>query len=104
LRRAGAAGRCAPRAWGGASPGSPDQRRGGGRGVGRGGAPRGAARGVRAPRLVRLINAAGGGARSAAERRMVALLREAGLGGWEANAEIRDRSGLIGYGDIVFAR
>jgi very-short-patch-repair endonuclease len=57
-----------------------------------------------APRLARLIRVAGGGARSAAERRMVALLRNAGLSGWVANAEIRDGSGLIGYGDIVFAR
>ena len=55
-----------------------------------------------APRLARLIQAAGGGARSAAERRMLTLLRDARLTGWVANAEIRDASGRIGFGDIVF--
>jgi hypothetical protein len=56
-------------------------------------------RGVaRAKRLL----AAAAGTRSTAERRAVALLREGGIGGWVANAEIRDREGLIGYGDIVF--
>ncbi|GAA0921923.1 type IV toxin-antitoxin system AbiEi family antitoxin domain-containing protein [Virgisporangium aurantiacum] len=56
-----------------------------------------------APRLVRLIRAAGAGAHSAAERRAAALLRSAGITGWAANVEIRDRAGLIGYGDLVFA-
>lgn len=56
-----------------------------------------------APRLVRLIRAAGGGAHSAAERRAAALLRAARITGWAANAAIRDSMGLIGYGDLVFA-
>jgi very-short-patch-repair endonuclease len=55
-----------------------------------------------APRLVRLIRAMAGGAHSAAERRAVTLLRSAGITGWTANAEIRDSTGLIGYGDLVF--
>jgi hypothetical protein len=57
-----------------------------------------------APRLARLIRAAGGGAHSVAERRMATLLLTAGISGWVANAPIRDGSGLIGYGDIVFTR
>ncbi|GAA1039225.1 type IV toxin-antitoxin system AbiEi family antitoxin domain-containing protein [Virgisporangium ochraceum] len=56
-----------------------------------------------APRLVRLIRDASGGAHSAAERRAAALLRAARITGWAANAEIRDSTGLIGYGDLVFA-
>lgn len=42
------------------------------------------------------------GTRSAAERLAVTLLRRAGITGWVANAEIHDRAGLVGYGDLVF--
>lgn len=55
-----------------------------------------------APRLVRLIGSLGDGTRSASERLAVQLLRAANITGWEANAEIRDSAGLIGYGDLVF--
>jgi hypothetical protein len=43
------------------------------------------------------------GAGLAAERRLTELLRVAGITGWTANAEIRDATGLIGIGDVVFA-
>jgi hypothetical protein len=56
-----------------------------------------------APRLVRLVRAAGAGSHSAAERRAATLLRSAGITGWTANAAIRDSAGLIGRGDLVFA-
>jgi hypothetical protein len=59
----------------------------------------GGGRGV--SRAARLLQAAAG-TRSAAERLAVKLLRDAGVGGWVANAGIYDRVGLIGYGDIVF--
>jgi very-short-patch-repair endonuclease len=52
-------------------------------------------------RAARLLLMAAG-TRSTAERLAVKLLRDAGIGGWVANAEIRDRAGLVGYGDIVF--
>lgn len=52
-------------------------------------------------RAGRLLWAAAG-TRSAAERLAVELLRDAGIGGWVVNAEIHDRAGLVGYGDIVF--
>lgn len=52
-------------------------------------------------RAKRLLLSAGG-TRSAAERLAVVLLRRAGITGWVANAEIRDRTGLVGYGDLVF--
>ena len=56
-----------------------------------------------ARRLVRLLGLATSGARSAAERLAAQLLRQAGIGGWVANAQIRDGYGLIGVGDIVFS-
>jgi hypothetical protein len=52
-------------------------------------------------RAGRLLLAAAG-TRSTAERLAVKLLRDAGIGGWVANAEIYDGAGLVGYGDIVF--
>jgi very-short-patch-repair endonuclease len=55
-----------------------------------------------APRLARLVHSVGDGTRSTAERVATDLLRRAGITGWEANAEIRDAAGLIGYGDIAF--
>jgi very-short-patch-repair endonuclease len=45
-----------------------------------------------------------GGERSEAERIMTRLLTEAGITGWRANAPIADVRGLIGFGDVVFAR
>ncbi len=58
-------------------------------------------RGIRDVRA--LLRLAAGGERSAAERRLTALLLEAGITGWRANAEIRDIRGKIGCGDVVFA-
>lgn len=55
-----------------------------------------------APRLAGLVRQVGSGARSPAERVLVHLLRDAGIGGWTANAEIFDGAGLVGIGDIVF--
>jgi very-short-patch-repair endonuclease len=55
-----------------------------------------------APRVASLMATMLGGAESAAERLAHGLLRQARITGWVANAEIRDRAGRIGYGDIVF--
>jgi very-short-patch-repair endonuclease len=55
-----------------------------------------------APRLARLARLACSGARSTAERKAIALLRAARIEGWIANQPIRDSSGLIGVGDLVF--
>jgi very-short-patch-repair endonuclease len=55
-----------------------------------------------APRLAHLMGTIIGDAESAAERLALGLLRRARITGWIANAEICDRAGLIGYGDIVF--
>jgi very-short-patch-repair endonuclease len=55
-----------------------------------------------APRLAGLMRIAAGGTRSAAERRAVALLKAAGIRGWQVNAEIHDDVGLVGRGDLVF--
>jgi very-short-patch-repair endonuclease len=55
-----------------------------------------------APRLAMLMATVVGDAESAAERLALGLLRRTRITGWVANAEIRDRAGLIGYGDIVF--
>ena len=52
-----------------------------------------------APRLVRLIRQASGGAHSEAERRAVALLRRSGITGWVANEPI---PGTGAVGDLVF--
>jgi very-short-patch-repair endonuclease len=57
-----------------------------------------------APRLAGLMRVIAGGAESVAERAAAALLRKAGISGWVTNAEIRDELGVIGYGDIVFAK
>lgn len=54
--------------------------------------------------LVRLTNLLAGGERSELERRTTALLRGAGITGWEANVAIFDDTGRIGVGDIVFER
>jgi very-short-patch-repair endonuclease len=53
-------------------------------------------------RLAQLRGLLAGGERSELERRGTALLREAGITGWECNAQIRDDAGQIGLGDIVF--
>jgi hypothetical protein len=58
--------------------------------------------GGRGVERVRRLQVAGAGARSAAERLAMSLLRSVGITGWVGNAEIYDRSGLIGVGDIVF--
>jgi very-short-patch-repair endonuclease len=55
-------------------------------------------------RLVRLMRSASPGAHSAAERRFHALLRREGISGWRANVAIFDDAGMIGVGDVVFAR
>jgi very-short-patch-repair endonuclease len=45
-----------------------------------------------------------GGERSAGERRLTALLREAGISGWQSNVPIQDGSQVIAIGDVVFPR
>jgi very-short-patch-repair endonuclease len=45
-----------------------------------------------------------GGERSEAERVLTRLLTEARITGWRTNAPIADGRGLIGVGDVVFAR
>ncbi len=45
----------------------------------------------------------GGGAHSEGEVRLHRVLREAGIGGWEANVAIHDAAGLVGIVDTVFA-
>jgi very-short-patch-repair endonuclease len=52
--------------------------------------------------LRRLAEQVCDGAVSQAEFRLQELLRAAGLGGWTANAPVRDRDGLIGVVDLLF--
>jgi len=54
--------------------------------------------------LARLVIEASGGALSAAEQRCHRLLREAGIGGWVANARVRDAHGVIGVVDVLFSK
>jgi hypothetical protein len=56
------------------------------------------------PRLLELLGGVVGGERSAAERVLTELLRDGGVTGWTANAEIHDGTGLIGVADVAFRR
>jgi very-short-patch-repair endonuclease len=53
-------------------------------------------------RLVRLVAAMVGGERSAAERPLTANLRRHRIGGWVANLEVRDETGLLAIADVAF--
>ncbi|MGH3647417.1 MAG: DUF559 domain-containing protein [Micromonosporaceae bacterium] len=55
-----------------------------------------------APRLVRLVHEASGGARSAAERRFLSLLRRAGVTGWRPNYRVMVDGRLIAVVDVAF--
>jgi uncharacterized protein DUF559 len=57
-----------------------------------------------APRIARLIGVDARGTRSAAERQAARILQQAGIRGWEPNIAIYDSRGLVGVGDLVFAR
>lgn len=58
-----------------------------------------------APQLRRLLRHATCDARFEAERRLHTLLRRAGIGGWKANAEIRDAPGeLVAVADVLFEK
>jgi hypothetical protein len=52
--------------------------------------------------VVRLTRTVATGNRFAAERRCAALLIGSGIRGWVANAEVHDRNGIVGVGDLVF--
>jgi len=55
------------------------------------------------PTLLWLLGMVREGAASVTERRLHRLLRRAGIGGWVAGAEIRDRSGrIIAEADVLF--
>jgi hypothetical protein len=54
--------------------------------------------------LLRLLRLVVGGERSVGERLFTGLLKGAGIGGWEANVEIRDERGLIGLADVAFRK
>src|SRR5262245_16438954 len=54
------------------------------------------------PKVRRLVRLVSGGERSAAERVFTGLLQRAGPTGWQVNAPICDRGGLIALGDVVF--
>jgi very-short-patch-repair endonuclease len=57
-----------------------------------------------APRVAKLVRTMGSGARSEAERRLVAILRRAGMTGWQANVPIEENGVVIAVGDLVFER
>lgn len=57
-----------------------------------------------APQLAALARTNAVGGLYPAERLLHGLLRGAGISGWRANCPITDAAGLIGLGDVVFAR
>jgi len=54
------------------------------------------------PQLRRLAEETRQGAVSGGERRLHGLLRDAGIGGWQANCRVEDGAGSIGVVDILF--
>ena len=55
-----------------------------------------------AQQLRSLVLLSSDGALSEAERRFLALLRAAGITGWQANTTVHDRAGIIGTVDVLF--
>jgi very-short-patch-repair endonuclease len=51
-----------------------------------------------------ILEAVGGVPHSEMEARVHRLLRDAGIGGWTANAAVHDADGLVGYVDLLFTR